>query len=160
MPCFAIPKRMPQYSNPRVVVGLDFGTTFSGFAFCKTLTGCYYKNVGGEWQFKSWGYPARAEFAWDFQAVRKQRGSADPLQPSTPGARMRGVGHGSRYASHLLERMAFKSTSNHSHFRLVLEVEAKCHGQLLPGADVLHWRQDTHAKDGRACGRHREDPVV
>jgi hypothetical protein len=75
---------------------------------------------------------------------------------------MRGVVRGSRYASHLLERMAFESTSNHSHFRLVLEVEVKCHGQLLLGADVLHRRhdQDTHAKDGRACGRHREDPVV
>jgi hypothetical protein len=106
MPCFAIPKRMPQHSKPRVVVGLDFGTTFSGFAFahvtdpekvytffdypkaggekpyCKTLTGSYYKNVGGVWQFKSWGYPARAECARDFQAVRKQRGSGDPLQPS------------------------------------------------------------------------------
>ncbi|KAG0566540.1 hypothetical protein KC19_7G071100 [Ceratodon purpureus] len=99
------------HSKPRVVVGLDFGTTFSGFAFahitdpekvytffdypkaggaekpyCKTVTGIYYKNVGpGKWQFKSWGYPARAEYARDIQAMRKQRLSGpsnDPLQPS------------------------------------------------------------------------------
>ncbi|KAG0602466.1 hypothetical protein M758_10G016400 [Ceratodon purpureus] len=74
------------FSKPRVVVSLDFGTTFSGFAFahitdpdkvytffdypktggrsekpyCKTLTGSYYQNVGDAWQFKLWGYPARA----------------------------------------------------------------------------------------------------
>ncbi|KAG0611743.1 hypothetical protein M758_7G161900 [Ceratodon purpureus] len=109
MLCFARGRKMTN-SKPRVVVGLDFGTTFSGFAFahitdpdkvytffdypksggsekpyCKTLTGSYYKNVGGVWQFKSWGYPARAEYARDIQAVRKQRLSGpsnDPLQPS------------------------------------------------------------------------------
>ncbi|KAG0611676.1 hypothetical protein M758_7G157500 [Ceratodon purpureus] len=97
------------HSKPRVVVGLDFGTTYSGFAFahvsapdkvytffeypkagpekpyCKTLTGSYYKNVGGVWRFKSWGYPARAEYARDIQAVRKQRLSGpsdDPFQPT------------------------------------------------------------------------------
>jgi hypothetical protein len=47
MPCFAIPKRMTQYSKPTVVVGLDFDTTFSGFAFCKTLMGSYYKMSEG-----------------------------------------------------------------------------------------------------------------
>ena len=92
-------------------MGLDFGTTFSGFAFahttatdkvytyfdypkaggaekpyCKTLTGIYYKNMGpGKWEFKAWGYPARAEYARDIQALRKQRlsrPSTDPLQPT------------------------------------------------------------------------------
>jgi hypothetical protein len=71
----------------RVVVGLDFGTTYSGYAFahkskpndiftfydwakasrpyCKTITGIYYKPVdssdaAGEDQYvcKSWGNPA------------------------------------------------------------------------------------------------------
>lgn len=97
-------------SKPRVVVGLDFGTTFSGFAFahitdpdkvytffeypkgkgtekpyCKTLTGSYYKQSGGVWQFKSWGYPARAELARDVQALHKFRAtgpSNDPFQPT------------------------------------------------------------------------------
>ncbi|KAG0604378.1 hypothetical protein M758_10G167700 [Ceratodon purpureus] len=101
-------------SKPRVVVGLDFGTTFSGFAFahvsdpdkvytfyqypkagtgsekpyCKTLTGSYYKNLEGVWQFKSWGYPARVECTRDIQALRKQRASGpsnDPLQLPTVG---------------------------------------------------------------------------
>ena len=98
------------HSKPRVVVGLDFGTTFSGFAFahitdpekvytffeypkagggekpyCKTLTASYYKNNGGTWQFRSWGYPARAEYGHDLLAKRKHRMSGpsnDPLQPS------------------------------------------------------------------------------
>ncbi|KAG0629702.1 hypothetical protein M758_1G123700 [Ceratodon purpureus] len=99
-------------SRPRVIVGLDFGTTYSGFAFahisdpekvynffdypkgggaekpyCKTLSGSYYKDVGaGVWQFKSWGFPARAEYTKDIMAMRKQRGngpSNDPrLQPT------------------------------------------------------------------------------
>jgi len=107
-------------SEPRVIVGLDFGTTFSGFAYahvtkrddiftyynyamvggekpyCKTLTGSYYKEQGGagsrNWVFKSWGYPARAEFERDFQAVRRHRinskknaagvGLEDPIKPS------------------------------------------------------------------------------
>ena len=97
-------------SKRHVVVGLDFGTTFSGFAFahitdpeqvftfldyptsgggkltdCKTLTASYYKNNGGTWQFRSWSYPARAEYAHDLQAMRKHRMSGpsnDLLQPS------------------------------------------------------------------------------
>lgn len=98
-------------SKPRVVVGLDFGTTFSGFAFahitepekvytffeypqgggnekpyCKTLTGSYYKQTRpGVWQFKSWGNPARAEWVKDVQALRKVRASGpsdDPFQPT------------------------------------------------------------------------------
>lgn len=99
-------------AKPRVVVGLDFGTTFSGFAFahisdpekvytffdyprgvgnekpyCKTLTGSYYKETEGLWQFKSWGYPARAECARDILAFRKAQAKAkgpsrDPFQPT------------------------------------------------------------------------------
>ena len=107
---WAQPGKMSSRGKPRVVVGLDFGTTFSGFAFahttdpekiytfydypnaggekpyCKTLTGIYYKQVGGKWQFKSWGYPARSEYEKDLVALRKQRATAgasnDPLQPS------------------------------------------------------------------------------
>jgi molecular chaperone DnaK (HSP70) len=92
-----------------VVVGLDFGTTFTGFAFahvaeperiytfyeypscrgerpyCKTLTGIYYKQLQGKWQYKSWGYPARGEYEKDFTEVHKHRArgpSNDPLQPT------------------------------------------------------------------------------
>ncbi|KAG0618894.1 hypothetical protein M758_4G099400 [Ceratodon purpureus] len=95
--------------RPRVVVGLDFGTTFSGFAFahitepekiytfyeypnstgerpyCKTLTGIYYKEIGGKWVFKSWGFPARGEYERDFMALRKLRAkgpSNDPFKPT------------------------------------------------------------------------------
>jgi hypothetical protein len=86
----------------RVVVGLDFGTTYSGYAFahkskpkdiftfydwpkasgtyCKTITGIYYKPVGssdagGEDQYvcKSWGYPARLELEKDCGLLRKMR---------------------------------------------------------------------------------------
>lgn len=101
--------RMTSLSKPRVVVGLDFGTTYSGFAFahisdpekvyafyeyprsggggdrnyCKTLTGSYYKQqgVGGAWQFKSWGYPARTECGKDVQAYRKAQLKGGSLQP-------------------------------------------------------------------------------
>lgn len=79
-------------NQPRVIVGLDFGTSFSGFAFahttesdtiycyydypglrgstyCKTLTASYYKqNLQGVWEFKSWGYQARAEYERDITA--------------------------------------------------------------------------------------------
>lgn len=87
------------HSEPKVVVGLDFGTTFSGFAFantsepdkiytffdypkaggekpyCKTLTASYYKiqaDSNGKWAFKSWGYPARAEYERDMIAARRR----------------------------------------------------------------------------------------
>lgn len=87
------------HSKPKVVVGLDFGTTFSGFAFantsepdkiytffdypkaggekpyCKTLTASYYKiqaDSNGKWAFKSWGYPARAEYERDMIAARRR----------------------------------------------------------------------------------------
>ncbi|KAG0579406.1 hypothetical protein KC19_4G096200 [Ceratodon purpureus] len=78
-------KEKPQ---PRIdwVIGLDFGTTYSGFAYarmeedpqihvyyewplkenerhyCKTLTGLYYKRAGpGRLECASWGYSARTE---------------------------------------------------------------------------------------------------
>lgn len=90
-------------------MGLDFGTTFSGFAFahitelekiycyyeypnsrgekpyCKTLTASYYKKVNGIWEFRNWGFPARAEYERDVSALRKQRAagpSTDPFQPT------------------------------------------------------------------------------
>jgi molecular chaperone DnaK (HSP70) len=84
-------------TEARVIVGLDFGTTYSGYAFahksepkdiftfydwagapkpyCKTITGIYYKQMAnGELRFRSWGYPARTEFQRDCTAVRKMRG--------------------------------------------------------------------------------------
>ncbi|CAK9194880.1 unnamed protein product [Sphagnum jensenii] len=80
-------------SEARVVVGLDFGTTYSGYAFAhksrpqdiftycewegappkpysKTASDIYYKPAGfvtanGNFQYSSWGYPALAEFQRD-----------------------------------------------------------------------------------------------
>lgn len=102
-------------ANPKVTVALDFGTTFSGFAYAhtadparihsfydypkvgrekpyvKTLTASYYKLRPGterEWQLKSWGYPARVDFERDVQALRKhlKNGSpSDALPPPTLG---------------------------------------------------------------------------
>ncbi|KAG0557508.1 hypothetical protein M758_11G132600 [Ceratodon purpureus] len=97
-------------SKPRVIVGLDFGTTFSGFAFahisepekvythydfpksggekpyCKTLTASYYKKQSGPegetWEFRSWGYPARAEYSQDLQAARHLKRPKVPSPPS------------------------------------------------------------------------------
>lgn len=95
--------------EPKVVVGLDFGTTFSGFAFanvsepdkiytffdypkaggekpyCKTLTASYYKiQPGSSWCFKSWGYPARGEYERDMMAARRRANgpSASSLLPN------------------------------------------------------------------------------
>ena len=120
------------HSKPRLVVGLDFGTTFSGFAYahitepdmvytffdynkaggagkpyCKTLTASYYKKVGGTWQFKSWGYPARAECARDIQALRKQRarGSSSNAIQSTVGT------YDTRFKLHLAGRDLGGSTA-------------------------------------------------
>lgn len=70
------------------IIGLDFGTTFSGFAYarasgdthinvyydwprrrtenmyCKTLTGLYYRKEEGssKWECSSWGYHARSDY--------------------------------------------------------------------------------------------------
>ncbi|KAG0612543.1 hypothetical protein M758_6G035900 [Ceratodon purpureus] len=96
-------------ASPKVIVALDFGTTFSGFAYahttepakiyscydyprsgkekpyCKTLTASYYKQVGGEWELKAWGYPARSEYERDVQALRKHRAKGLPLDdPAAP----------------------------------------------------------------------------
>ncbi|KAG0603397.1 hypothetical protein M758_10G090700 [Ceratodon purpureus] len=93
----------PFAAKPRVIVGLDFGTTFSGFAFahvsdpdkiytyydypkaggekpyCKTLTASYYKATAkGGWQLHSWGYPARTEYERDIQALHKYLKSQSP----------------------------------------------------------------------------------
>lgn len=93
---------MSTHSKPWVIVGLDFGTTFSGFAFahitdlnrvycyydyprvrgekpyCKTLTASYYKQnaASGVWEFKNWGFPARAEYEKDVTARRKELAGA------------------------------------------------------------------------------------
>lgn len=96
--------------KPRVIAGLDFGTTYSGFAYahtiypetvysyfnypkasgekpyCKTLTASYYKFTEGGWQLKSWGYPARVEYERDIQAVRKQRDTKPSDDSSSPPA--------------------------------------------------------------------------
>ena len=85
----------PTLPDPRVVVGLDFGTTFSGFAYahtsapddiftqydwpmyeqgggksyCKTLTGAYYeRSSDGALGFHSWGWPARVAYLADVKA--------------------------------------------------------------------------------------------
>lgn len=84
-----IPVPVKRTSRPKIewVVGLDFGTTYSGFAYakatgpekintyydwpnrssekpyCKTLTGIYYTQAGpGKLQCASWGYLARSDF--------------------------------------------------------------------------------------------------
>lgn len=86
----------PSLPEPRVVVGLDFGTTFSGFAYahtsapddiftqydwpmfeqgggksyCKTLTGVYYESGSdGKLVFKSWGWPARVAYLGAMRAA-------------------------------------------------------------------------------------------
>jgi hypothetical protein len=58
---------MTQYSKPTVVMGLDFDTTFPGFAFCKTLTGSYYKMSEGS------GSSSRADTlrAWSLPGIFK-----------------------------------------------------------------------------------------
>lgn len=95
--------------EPKVVVGLDFGTAFSGFAFahvsepdkvytffdypkaggekpyCKTLTVSYYKKQAdgvGKYQLKSWGYPARAEYERDIISARRQIRSGEASSSS------------------------------------------------------------------------------
>lgn len=99
-------------SRPRVVVGLDFGTTYSGFAFahitepnqiythydypkagavekpyCKTLTASYYKKqAGGSLQLQSWGYPARSQYAQDItHAARHQHANRIPREDQLLG---------------------------------------------------------------------------
>jgi hypothetical protein len=94
-------KKQPARSCIDWVVGLDFGTTYSGFAYahmvtdnpsilvyydwprkgneppyCKTLTGLYYKREGdsGPWECASWGYPARKDYAADDTQGRDPRG--------------------------------------------------------------------------------------
>lgn len=84
-------------------MGLDFGTTYSGFAFahitepnqiythydypkagamekpyCKTLTASYYKaqqgpGVGSSLKLHSWGYPARSQYAHDILQTSRHR---------------------------------------------------------------------------------------
>ena len=96
-------------TDAKVIVALDFGTTFSGFAYahtndtaeiysyydyprsgkekpyCKTLTASYYKLRGSEWELKAWGYPARAEYERDVQALRKHRAKGLPVDdPAAP----------------------------------------------------------------------------
>lgn len=79
----------------KVVVGLDFGTTYTGFAYsfkksggrdiytfydyaampkpyCKTMTVLYYKpsrEHPGGWRLQSWGHPARINFDQDYKAL-------------------------------------------------------------------------------------------
>ena len=111
--------------KPRVIIGLDFGTTFSGFAYahttdpemvysyfdypkasgekpyCKTLTASYYKHTQGGWQLKSWGFPARVEYERDIQALRKQRDTKsgdDSSSPATVGKYL------SRFKLHLASK--------------------------------------------------------
>ncbi|KAG0590424.1 hypothetical protein M758_1G094100 [Ceratodon purpureus] len=83
-------------AEAKVVVGLDFGTTFSGYAFahtskpneiltfydwprpmkpyCKTLTAVYYEpGDGAVAQLKSWGFPALHEFTKDINNLQKMR---------------------------------------------------------------------------------------
>ncbi|XP_024390872.1 uncharacterized protein [Physcomitrium patens] len=91
-------------SEAKVVVGLDFGTTFSGFAFahkakpteiytfyewpratkpyCKTLSGIYYEpGDGSTTQIKSWGFPALHEFTKDVHNLQRARQRTADLPP-------------------------------------------------------------------------------
>ena len=91
-------------SSKKWMVGIDFGTTRAGFAYCygshldqkctvhydypfrngrekphcKTLTALYYKQVSGlgEWQCSSWGYLARSKFLVD-QKLRSKSLTSD-----------------------------------------------------------------------------------
>lgn len=85
-------------AEARVVVAVDFGTTFSGFAYahrdnpaeihklyewdgageanavayCKTQTSLYYtKDSAGRWQLKEWGWPAFVSFKHDLRIQDK-----------------------------------------------------------------------------------------
>ena len=84
--------RPTRLAPPRIIVGLDFGTTFSGFAYaqntasssasphifyewpqqkeatdtpyCKTTTSLYYlPQAHGKWKLKNWGWPAQIRHA-------------------------------------------------------------------------------------------------
>ena len=83
----------------KIVVGLDFGTTFSGYAFahrskpkeiltfydwprpikpyCKTLTAIYYEpGDAATAQVKSWGFPALHDYTKDINSLQKLRAKA------------------------------------------------------------------------------------
>lgn len=96
----------PTRPDARVVVGLDFGTTFSGFGYahksapdevyvhyewpgfteasgkpyCKTQTALYYKPKGNGLQFDSWGWDAQLHYTCDLELVQRKKAS-----PSTVG---------------------------------------------------------------------------
>lgn len=90
--------RMPLNPRRMVVVGLDFGTTYSGFSFAlisepykinsffeypnssnlypKTPTVSYYKKVPGhedQWRLNSWGFTARSEYTRDMAKLTKEQ---------------------------------------------------------------------------------------
>ncbi|KAG0579405.1 hypothetical protein KC19_4G096100 [Ceratodon purpureus] len=92
------PYRIPR---PRIVVGLDFGSTFSGFAFahmskpeeittsydwpmsgmrkpyCKTLTAIYYEAGDATTaKVKSWGFPALHDYTKDINNIQKLRANS------------------------------------------------------------------------------------
>lgn len=92
--------------GPRVAVGLDFGTTFSGFAYahisepskvftfyewpeqasgggqpyCKTQTSLYYSKDDNNIKLESWGWPALVEYRKALSTLRSKHLRAPPLK--------------------------------------------------------------------------------
>ncbi|KAG0610851.1 hypothetical protein M758_7G096800 [Ceratodon purpureus] len=89
-----------QMNDPRILVALDFGTTFTGFAFarkcnrnevmvayewpgsprpasgkryCKTKTALYYKPSGDGLQLYSWGWQAQLDYTRDLDLVQQNK---------------------------------------------------------------------------------------
>jgi molecular chaperone DnaK (HSP70) len=95
----------PTRAEARVVVGLDFGTTFSGFGYahrsdptevcvhhewpgfaeasgkpyCKTQTALYYKRTGGSWKLDAWGWQAQLNYTRDLDLVQRKKAGKDSV---------------------------------------------------------------------------------
>ncbi|KAG0566994.1 hypothetical protein KC19_7G102500 [Ceratodon purpureus] len=94
-----------QMTDPRILVALDFGTTFTGFAFaresnktevlvayewpgsakasgkpyCKTKTALYYKTSGNGLQLHSWGWQAELDYTRDLDLVQQNKAAIDTV---------------------------------------------------------------------------------
>lgn len=95
-------------SESRFVVGLDFGTTYSGYAYahksnandiytfynwprvgggkpyCKTLTALYYEPGNGSVaNQKSWGHPALTDYVKDLAHFQKMKAKSQVDLPTS-----------------------------------------------------------------------------
>nr|PNR60452.1 hypothetical protein PHYPA_003245 [Physcomitrium patens] len=85
------------------MLGLDFGTTFSGFGYahrsdptevnvhyewpgstrakpyCKTQTALYYKPTRTGLQFDSWGWQAQLNYTRDLDLVQRKKAAANTI---------------------------------------------------------------------------------